>query len=489
MDKLSDVVPMRILVVEDDAETCENLRDILELQQHHVALSPSFTSALAIDDLKLFDVIILDRKLPDGMVEERLPRFREMAPDTDLIVVTGYADTRASIAALREGVTDYLIKPIDPKALLQSLQHIGRRREVERALNREHQFAEMVLNTAEAIILVLNTQGLIERFNPYLAELTGFSLEEVQDKDWFENFIPKRDREMIRKVFSRTIQDIGSRRVLNPILTRTGEEKEIRWSNSVIRNEAGEITGILSVGLDVTDLILAQRRAQQSDRLATIGQTMTGMAHESRNALQRIQNSVELLEDELGNGHEAMRYVNKIARASNDLRDLLEEVRAYAAPIRLELEDLSLQAIWRGAWSNLDHKLGNAALIESSEGAELPVVNADARRIEQVFRNLFDNAIEACGPDLEVTVCYAVVDGDVVVRVRDNGPGMSPEVRSRIFDAFFTTKPTGTGLGMAIVHRIIEAHDGTICVTDVEDGTEFEIRLPAERARPVQATS
>ena len=164
MDKLSDVVPMRILVVEDDAETCENLRDILELQQHHVALSPSFTSALAIDDLKLFDVIILDRKLPDGMVEERLPRFREMAPDTDLIVVTGYADTRASIAALREGVTDYLIKPIDPKALLQSLQHIGRRREVERALNREHQFAEMVLNTAEAIILVLNTQGRIERF-------------------------------------------------------------------------------------------------------------------------------------------------------------------------------------------------------------------------------------------------------------------------------------------------------------------------------------
>lgn len=489
MDKSLDVVPMRVLVVEDDAETCENLRDILELQHHHVTLRPSFSTALAIDDLGLFDVIILDRKLPDGMVEERLPRFREQAPDSDLIVVTGYADTRASIAALREGVTDYLIKPIDPKSLLQSLQHIGRRREVERALKREHRFAEMVLNTAEAIILVLNKQGCIESFNPYLTELTGLTLEEVRDKDWFETFIPKRDREMIRKVFSRTILEIGSRRVLNPILTRTGEEKEIRWSNSVIRNEAGEVTGVLSVGLDVTDLILAQRRAQQSDRLATIGQTMTGMAHESRNALQRIQNSVELLEDELGEGHEAMRYVNKIARASNDLRDLLEEVRAYAAPIRLELEALSLQAIWRGAWSNLDHKLGrNAALIESSEGTGLPVVNADARRIEQVFRNLFDNAIEACGPDLQVTVGHAADDGEIVVRVRDNGPGMTPEVRARIFDAFFTTKPTGTGLGMAIVHRIIEAHDGSIRVSDSEGGTEFEIRLPAAVEKSVQSS-
>ena len=118
-------------------------------------------------------------------------------------MVTGYADTNASIAALREGVTDYIIKPIDAKSLLRSLQLIARRREIERELQKEHHFAEMVLGTAEAIILVLDTQGRITRFNDYLAELTGYTLDEMQDQDWFEIFIPERERSGIRKVLSK----------------------------------------------------------------------------------------------------------------------------------------------------------------------------------------------------------------------------------------------------------------------------------------------
>lgn len=471
----SDV--LNVLVVEDDADACTNMRDILELQDHRVATRRSFAEVFAIEHLAAFDVIILDRKLPDGMVEEKLPRIRQITPGTDLIVVTGYADTNASIAALREGVTDYIIKPIDAKSLLRSLQLIARRREIERELQKEHHFAEMVLQTAEAIILVLDTEGRITRFNDYLAELSGYTLDELQDHDWFETFIPERDRPGLRKIFEQTMNESCSRGVLNPMVTKAGEERSIRWSNSVIKNESGNVTGVLAVGLDVTDLIAAQEKARQSDRLATIGQTMTGMAHESRNALQRIRNSVELLEDELDD-NESLRYLEKISRGANDLRDLLEEVRAYAAPIKLELENVSLPTIWRRAWESLEHKSKESSLLEQTWDEQVPAVSVDARRMEQVFRNLFENAFDACGSDVQVSICFGTNEGQLTVRVRDNGPGMPPEVRAKLFDAFYTTKPTGTGLGMAIVYRIIEAHRGTIEVTDTSPGTEFVIRFP-----------
>lgn len=469
---------LAVLVVEDDEDARENMRDILSLGGHVSSTRPSCEEAVSTENLSDFDVIILDRKLPEGMVEDQLPRIRELAPGTDLIVVTGYADTGASIAALREGVTDYIIKPIDPEALLRSLLHIARRRQIESELQAEHQFAEMVLQTSEAIILVLDKQGRITRFNEYLAKLTGHRLEEVENLDWFQTFIPEHDRQRIRQIFEQTISEAGSRGVLNPIVTKSGEQKEVRWSNSVIRDHTGVITGVLSVGLDVTDLVAAQERARQSDRLATIGQTVTGMAHESRNALQRIQNSVELLEDELAGNDEALRYVEKISRAGNDLRDLLEEVRAYAAPIRLNRERTALPPVWRRAWTSLEQRTGKAKLVESSSNTANPPPSVDVSRLERVFRNLFENALDACGPEAEISIAMVVRGDDLEIVIRDNGPGMPADVRQKVFDAFYTTKPTGTGLGMAIVYRIIEAHDGSIEVRDAMQGTEFLIRLP-----------
>ena len=152
-------------------------------------------------------------------------------------------------------------------------------------------------------------------------------------------------------------------------------------------------------------------------------------------------------------------------------------VRAYAAPIVLDRKKTCLAAIWRRAWETLEHKRAKAVLIEASSTNEAPLALVDTRRMEQVFRNLFENAFDACGDDIEVTIAFEHVPGELLICIRDNGPGMPPEVKDCIFEAFFTTKATGTGLGMAIVHRIIEAHAGTIRVTDHSPGTEFEIRL------------
>ena len=480
--ELTHSSPLEILIVEDDQDARLGLTDILQLHDYRVTTESSAGPALAKGAaLSRFDVVLLDRKLPDGYVEDLLPRFRQYAPLAEFIVVTGYADLDASLSALRQGVADYLIKPINPDALLATLNRIAHRRSMERELNQEREFAAKILQTAEAIILVTDLEGHVIRCNPYLADLTGYSVKEIEDTDWFDVFIPIAKRSVVRTAFADTLNNHVTRGVVNPIVTHNEEWREIRWSLSAYRDETGEVVGVLAVGLDITDMVSAQRTALQNQRLATIGQTMAGLAHESRNALQHLQNAVELLQDDLQDNGSAMRYLDRIAEAGNHLRDLLEEVRSYAAPIRLDLSKSRLQPIWRRAWESLEaqYPKHNGVLIETLTEESLPPLAVDQRRWEQVFRNLFENSFDACGSDVEVTITTSWLDGYLHLTVGDNGPGFDVSTAGKVFEAFYTTKPSGTGLGLAIVHRIVDAHGGTIHVSANAAGAEFVIRLPA----------
>lgn len=234
---------------------------------------------------------------------------------------------------------------------------------------------------------------------------------------------------------------------------------------------------------DVTRLKAAQDRAIQVERLAAIGEMLSSIAHESRNALQRIQAGVDMLGLEFNDQSEASVYLGKLARARDDLQQLFEQLRSYAAPIKLDKSDQSLVAIWRRVWSNLEaaHSGRDAELHEEVSGAD-PICCVDAFRIEQVFRNCLENSLAACNDPVRIKISCADsgLDGNsaVLVSVRDNGPGLSDEQKGRMFEPFFTTKVGGSGLGMAITKRIVDTHGGEIRVGECDDGAEFRILLP-----------
>jgi signal transduction histidine kinase len=230
----------------------------------------------------------------------------------------------------------------------------------------------------------------------------------------------------------------------------------------------------------------AQEIALRAERLAAIGQMMTGLAHESGNALARSQACLEMLTWEVQDRPEALNLIARIQSAQDHLKQLYEEVRGYAAPIKLDREPWDLSAIWRQAWEHLAlARQGREVLLrEHTAGVDLSC-QVDPFRLHQVFRNILENALAACKDPVLIDVACAEVplEGQPAVRVavRDNGPGLTPEQQARIFEPFFTTKTKGTGLGMAIAKRIVEAHGGRLTAGSASaGGAEIVVTLPRE---------
>jgi hypothetical protein len=224
----------------------------------------------------------------------------------------------------------------------------------------------------------------------------------------------------------------------------------------------------------------------QSARLAAIGQMVAGLAHESGNALARSQACLEMLGLEVRDRPAALDLVARIQKAQDHLHQLYEEVRDYAAPIRLNCDVHDLRSILDETWEHLAALRGaRDARLEFSNTDGAPICRVDRFALEQVFRNILENSLSAGTDPLRITVhfrrCQFEGRPALETSLADNGPGLAAEARHRIFEPFFTTKARGTGLGMAICTRLVEAHGGRIAVADPDGpGAVIVVTLPCE---------
>ncbi|MDX2035863.1 MAG: response regulator [Isosphaeraceae bacterium] len=477
----------RILVVEDDPDARANMIDILELDDFEVCSAGSSAEALERIEIGSYFAVIVDRRLPDVRLDELLPALKERAPGASFIVVTGYADINGAIAALRQGADDYILKPLNPEALRTSLARLLEQRRLSREKERSEAAFRHVVEAAECLILLLSLEGRLIYLSPYGERITGRSGEDHHGHDFGELFLQPFDvgsfRELLRTV--RAGRSIRGRKT--NIRCANGSTRAVLWNLRRV-DDYDDDPVILLVGQDITELERAQEQALRAERLAAIGQMMTGLAHESRNALQRSQACLEMLGLVVGDLPAAVDYISRIQKAQDDLARLYEDVRSYAAPIKLECAVCDLSAIWREAWSQLEPRShpGRVELEERIHTAETPSLVADAFRLEQVFRNIFDNALAAGRGDVRVVIEARDVRLDsfdaVEIRILDDGPGLGTEQRGKIFETFYTTKTKGTGLGMPISKRIVEAHGGTIALGEGArlgpTGAEIIVTLP-----------
>jgi PAS domain S-box-containing protein len=354
-------------------------------------------------------------------------------------------------------------------------------RKAEQALRAEKDLADSLVDTVEAVVLVIDERGRITRSNPFLRTLSGYGREELIGRNWCTLLLPEAEQAQGRGMVRRA-RELGTATAgILTLATRTGQRRSLAWSAKSLLLDRGT-SHLVLFGYDVTDLQEAQQRALQAERLAAIGQMVAGLAHESRNALQRSQACLTILSYRLQGETEMLDLLNRIQKAQDDLHQLFDEVREYAGPLHLETRDCQLAEVWREAWADVGAAAVGAALREETAGTDLRCP-ASPFHLKQVFRNLFENALSVAPPPAQVVLrCSpAQLRGQEAVQVAvcDNGPGFPAEQRHRAFEPFFTTKVHGTGLGLAICKRIVEAHGGWIEVAAGDGpGAEILITLP-----------
>jgi two-component system sensor kinase FixL len=475
-----------ILVIEDDADTRANLCDILELDGHRVETAGTVAEALNRSNWREVTTIILDYRLPDGSAETLLPRLREVAPHAAVIVSTGVAGLSGAILAVQQGAADYIVKPLDVDVLRASLARIAERQKLAQAKERSDAAFRTLVEAAPCMIVILRADRTIQYFSPFAEALTGYKASEVLGKDCLSIIVPDAaTRELLTEKMAKLLTGVPTHQFESPVLGKDQTQRWIVWNAHILDNY-DEAPAILAVGQDITSLKQAQEKALQSERLAAIGQMMTGLAHESGNALARSQACLEMLGLAVENQPRALNLITRIQSAQDHLRQLYDEVRNYAAPMVMQMEAWNVPLIWRQAWANLAQvREAKAAILQEHTGDLDLRFLVDQFRLEQVFRNIFDNALAACPAPVkvDVTCTQAEIDGKPAIRIacRDNGPGLTAEQAARIFDPFFTTKTKGTGLGMAIARRIIEAHGGHVAIGASGPGAEIIITLPYKK--------
>ncbi|KLU05558.1 diguanylate cyclase/phosphodiesterase (GGDEF & EAL domain) with PAS/PAC sensor(s) [Rhodopirellula islandica] len=349
-----------------------------------------------------------------------------------------------------------------------------------------------VIETANSLIVCVSLDHKITEWNSGATRVLGYSRSEALGQNPYQLFVEEASREAVIAEAKRVNQGHPLKGYELSCVTREGERRSILWNATQLIDGEGKAVGHMAVGHDITELKAVQEKLIQSARLAAVGEMVSAIAHESRNALQRIQIGVDMLGFDVPENSEMVKELDRISRAKDDLKQLFEELRSYAAPLKLEFCDCSVAGVWRQTWANLESewKGRDVTFLDSSQmdGGTSVDVNCDIDpfRMQQVFRNVFENALAACEDPIEISVhCReGDIEGDpaLLIQVRDNGPGLAKEQQKQLFDAFFTTKPKGTGLGMAIAKRIMTAHFGTIGVRNNSTGGAcVELAIPRKQ--------
>jgi signal transduction histidine kinase len=234
-------------------------------------------------------------------------------------------------------------------------------------------------------------------------------------------------------------------------------------------------------------LLLSERRARHAERLAELGTLTGGLAHELKNPLSTIQLNLQLLREDLDPNNPAYgRLLNRLTlvhRETSRLRDILDDFLRFAGRMEVERKPVDLNALLEELVDFfIPQAQVNRVQARWRPSSEPLVVPADAKLIKQAVLNLMINAVQAMGERGTggELILSARRDGDeAVIDVIDTGPGIPPDAAKQVFDAYYSTKRGGTGLGLAMAKRIAEEHGGSIGVeSEVGKGSDFQIRLP-----------
>lgn len=345
---------------------------------------------------------------------------------------------------------------------------------------------EDIVKSIPSGIVTTNLEGMITSFNRAATEITGVTQEEAIGQTWWKCFL----WEEIATQYQSLSKFGNPQRFEGEILKKEGVPCFLGVTISPLRNDAGRITGVIGIFQDLTRIKMMEEEMHRKRWLAVIGEMAAGMAHEIRNPLASLSGSIQLLKEEPALHAENRRLMEIALHETDRLNGIITAFLLYAKPlpprkIGISLNDLLVENV---AFIKKSDCLSASTNIFLEIENPLLEVFVDPAQFKQVFLNLAINAFAAMpnGGNFTITAKQIAFgekrmenksDGVFFV-FRDTGCGISKADFPKIFYPFFTTKSAGSGLGLSIVQRIVEQHDGTIDVKSDSSGTTFSIFIP-----------
>ena len=393
-----------------------------------------------------------------------------------------------------------------------------RTHDLRRLRNLHHQTVESMGSG----LLTTDETGTITSFNPEAERITGLSAAQAEGRQ-LSDLIPGA-AEFSRNASGEVDEEARGLRDRIAYRNARGEDLFLGLGASTLRGEAGDETGKVVIFQDVSRVVSMERELRQSERLAAVGEMAARIAHEIRNPLASISGSVQILQGEMapakaevsgdspnGEGSEQAALMDIVVREVDRLNVLISDFLLYSRPTPLSLKSVDLSELIREVAKMGEGQIPSGVDLDLDLPADVEVM-ADPDQLRAVLWNLLNNALEAIEGTGSVVLRAEKVPGDRaqgrlsldrnekkgeeshpageasprwagMLEIEDTGSGISPELQETIFEPFYTTKKTGTGLGLATVQRIIEQHGGSIEMESEPDkGTRIRVFLPGPPA-------
>ena len=366
-----------------------------------------------------------------------------------------------------------------------ALMDITARREMERQLHRQQEFARRLIDSFPDLILVLDTSRHFTFVSPRVKDVLGLELAENPNREFSDHTHPE-DRPALLSMFD---EIVSGRQTLTSLEVRVhnkqSEWRRIRFNFSPLFDEAGKIDGVVLSGRDVTDLKRLEEQLIQAEKLAAMGQMLAGVAHELNNPLTAILGVTELLGDREGLDESVKRQLDLTHRQARRAARIVQNLLDFSRPAAPQKKLLDVNGIVERTLQLHEHSLSrNRIEVDFIPLADPPGVVGDANQLMQIFLNLLTNAeyaIHEVRDSGQVRIRISKDDSRLAVTFQDDGVGISPEALPRIFDPFYTTKRPGggTGLGLSICMSIVREHGGIIEAESLPaGGSAFTVYLP-----------
>jgi signal transduction histidine kinase len=359
-----------------------------------------------------------------------------------------------------------------------------------------------ILSSFRAGILAIRSDGTVSYINPIGAKiLEGCSIREGES-------IHLRAGE---NVFFRVLSEALSMsylptRIEADLPKRDGERQNLGFTLAELK-DGEERVGICAFFKDLTHVEMTEESENLKERLLMLGQMAAGLAHEIRNPIASIGVHASFLKSHLSGNEKLLSSVGMMSREVEKVEYIIRECLNFVRPAELGIQPVRVDTLLDGVMARMITLHPGMEFSLQKQGSGDLMVDADVALLEQALTNLLANAVDACQGNGTVNVFLGMsrhftesvrlnrqvdmlLPGDsgkeeefLRIHIRDDGPGIPPEVQDRIFVPFFTTKKTGTGIGLPIAQKIVHAHGGVLDMdSEIGKGTEFIIKIPMRHA-------